>query len=265
MSRAHVHTTYYTIARLKLLRDWTIKGFSCCSIRIALEHIQRLLAAFEGRAGDIGLAAGASEWLAIRDAVKGLLRPSSRFEGKGRAKERRTHQKKRLLPPRSTQQAVLCAVTALGGNATNKQVRAYLSSNPSAFGGADPSMLGHSIENIRLSKYCELCGKNQAGEDVFRPAAAACPRGVRRDKKGFRAQMQCGVVDATCMGPNRTSSHAASRDYEELRQWRATMEPEALLQRVRAWDDAYVIKARLGARKREGGKECYINFFGWHD
>ncbi|CAE7472483.1 unnamed protein product [Symbiodinium pilosum] len=138
------------------------------------------------------------------------------------------------------------ALTALGGKGTHKQVRDYLRNNPELFEGTTSSNRERCIEVIRLSNYCEPCGKNEDGELTWGVPSGTIPRGVRRKKKGFAGFMQ--TPEATLSGPVRSCPKAAGEDYNLLSHWRKTLESKALMERVSAWEGAKVLKGYKGTK-----------------
>ena len=225
------------------MRGWKAQGFGSSSIRIALEHLQRQLSRFTGKDGDLGLAAAASDWLAIQEAVNELLQLPAKVRGAADIDRRRTAKPKRRFPVGSAKKAVLQAMTALGKPSTTTEVRAYLRRNSELLEGANPSDLEHNLGNIRLARFCVPQGKNEEGEVIFRLRETACPFGVRMLKANtYSARMH--FAQHHFSGPRRTCEKAASKDVQKLQRWKKTINLEALLKRVREWPGARVIPER---------------------
>ena len=114
---------------------------------MVLAYVQRQLSAFEGRIGDLRLAAAGLQWLAIQKAVKDLLELSSSEQSANDAK----HKKRRhMLPHNTAKPAVLRVLSSLGGSGTHKQVRAYLRRHPEMLQGADAANLERILNGIRF-------------------------------------------------------------------------------------------------------------------
>ena len=247
-SAAEVSTRLQQRARallLWLLRDWQAKGFDCQAIHAVLEHVKWQVSTFETKVGEIRLAAASSVWSAIRDVIKDLQNPSCMYDPAAQQAEHR-----KLSIQAGIKNAVVKAVSALGGTATNKQVRAYLRKHVSCFEkGVDDGTLARSIQNIRLARYLDSQGKDLKGEDLFTVVDKPVPRGVRRHTHGYTARMDMKRIDARCVGPFRCTAEDASRDYQKMQQWRASMTEEAVACHVRNW---------TGARVLSACRKCYV-------
>ena len=137
----------WTPLRLQLLLDWKAKGFDCGTIRMVLAYVQRQLSAFEGRIGDLSLAAAGLQWLAIQKAVQDLLQPCSSQQSASDTKQKK---RRHMLPHNTAKPAALRALSFLGGSGTHKQVRAYLRRHPEMLQGADAANLERILKSIRF-------------------------------------------------------------------------------------------------------------------
>ena len=200
--------------------------------------------------GDLHLAAAAQSWLSIREIVNDLLQsPCEQDPPNSQSRECRG-QKATSVVAHGTKTVVMKAIKALGSKATQNEVRKFLRNNPSMYEDADATNLERAMRRPRLSEHCVPKGRNQRGEEVFVLPDDPCPKGVKRQKKGFTARMNITGVKSCCIGPLRTKAEAAQKDYEKLRKWRASMTGEALIIRVRAWGGARVTKWCAGKRQK---------------
>ena len=205
--------------------------------------------------GSLRLAAAADAWLNIQLAIEDLLQASAtepKPEGAKRKQDAEPEAAKR--GHNNAKQAVMKAMTALGGTGTRKQVMAYLQRHPEIYAGADASTMERSIRGISLVAYCERHGKNERGEDTFCLAASPCPTGVRRMQHGFVGRMQ--IKGIKCSGPLRRCANAAKKDFQKLLKWRGSMTPAEVIQCVRGWDGARVTKSTRVASRENGHRPC---------
>ena len=227
---------------LEALKAWRANGFDCGGIRYILEHVQQQIQGFQDKAGHLKLAASAASWLAIRKALSNLW-PWPSEDGPVEV------QRRRLAPPprallggkSSKKEALMQAMAALGGTATQKELQEYLRRTPRALGDADAGTVERSIRCFRASEYFELRSKDATGQNVY-GFAEPCPKGVRRHKLGFTARMHLVRIGCCCVGPLRSNVADARADYALLQEWRATMSGVKLLSKVRSWADAHVTR-----------------------
>ncbi|CAE7729483.1 unnamed protein product [Symbiodinium sp. KB8] len=233
---------------LKVLRAWRTNHFDCASIRHILEHVERQIGCFEEQASELRLAASATAWLAIQKEVGRLLEGADALDGLPARRRQLTRPATNWVAKGAKKAAMLTAMKALGGRATYQQLLGYVRQNLHVFGETDPSTIERSLRSFRASAYFELHGK-EGGEDVF-GLAGPCPRGIRRQKRGFTARLHIRSNDCCCIGPLRSSVEEASADYRQLQEWRADMSPEALFQCIRSWHGAHVVSSKHKPRDR---------------
>ena len=225
---------------LKVLRAWRTNHFDCGSIRHLLEHVKRQIGCFEEKASQLCFAAAATTWLAIQREVELLLESVDEFDGLPVRRRQPRRTESNWVGNGVKKTAMLTAMQELGGRATYKQLLEHVRGNPHVFGNADQSTIERSLRSFRAPAYFEVRGKEN-GEEIF-GLAEPCPKGVRRQTRGFTARMNVGV--SCCVGPLRSSAEQASRDYHQLQEWRSDMSSEALFQRIRNWQGAYVVSSK---------------------
>ncbi|CAE7748108.1 unnamed protein product [Symbiodinium sp. CCMP2456] len=233
---------------LKVLRAWRTHHFDCSSIRHILEHVERQIRCFEEKASELRLAASATAWLAIQKEVGRLLQGADALDGLQVRRRQLTRPATNWVAKGAKKAAMLTAMKALGCRATYQQLLGYVRQNLHVFGETDPSTIERSLRSFRASAYFELRGKED-GDDVF-GLAEPCPRGIRRQKRGFTARLHIRSNACCCIGPLRSSVEEASADYRRLQEWRADMSPEALFQCIRSWQGAHVVSSKHKPRDR---------------
>ncbi|CAE7792946.1 unnamed protein product [Symbiodinium sp. CCMP2592] len=225
---------------LKVLRAWRTNQFDCGSIRHLLEHVKRQIQCFEEKANQLCFAAAATAWLAIQREVQLLLQSADEFDGLPVRRRKPRCTESNWVGNGVKKTAMLTAMQELGGRATYRQLLEHVRRNPHVFGNADHGTIERSLKSFRAPAYFQVRGKEN-GEDVF-GLAAPCPKGVRRQTRGFTARMNVGT--SCCVGPLRSTAEQASRDYHQLQEWRSEMTSEALFQHLRNWQGAYVVSSK---------------------
>ena len=245
---------------LEALKAWRANGFDCGGICYILEHVQQQIQGFQDKAGHLKLAASAAAWLAIQQQLSYLLQDAlDEVEGVAVKRRRLTRPTNNFVARGAKKDAMLTAMAALGGQATNEQLIRYVRGNPQVF-EQDGGVVERSLKSFRASAYFQRQGQKD-GEDLF-GFADPCPTGVRRQKHGFTARMQIRSSACCIVGPLRSTVEDACRDYQQLKEWRANMSPEALIQRMRGWQDAHVVSSRQQP-SLEREKQCCFGDWGW--
>ncbi|CAE7920388.1 unnamed protein product, partial [Symbiodinium necroappetens] len=187
---------------------------------------------FEAQRGDLPGAASASVWLAIRQVVGELQRIEDSIVEEVQASE----------SIRINRQAVMEDVmVALGGQATLKQLVAYVEQHPEDV--EESEVLAKRLRRSGGSDFFAFKGKTRDGQAIY--GLGECrPKGVRRQRRGFAARTHVTELACECLGPSRQHAEEASRDYARLQAWKATLSPTALLERVRRWKGARITSAK---------------------
>lgn len=225
---------------LKALRAWRSQGFDPKLIQEELRYLQKLFDDFEAKRGDLPGAASASVWLAIRQVVGELQMIEDSIVEEVQAPE----------SIRINRQAVMEDVmVALGGQATLKQLVAYVEQHPEDV--EESEVLARRLRRSGGSDFFAFKGKTKDGQAIY--GLGECrPKGVRRQCRGFAARTHVTELGCECLGPSRQHAEEASRDYARLQAWKATLSPTALLERVRRWKGARITSAkRLDGRDRK--------------
>ena len=233
---------------LKVLRAWRANRFDCASIRHILEHVERQIRCFEEKASELRLAASATAWLAIQREVGRLLEGADVLDGLPVRRRQLARPATNWVAKGAKKTAMLTAMKELGGRATYQQLLGYVRQNLHLFGETDPSTVERSLRSFRASAYFELRGQ-EGCEDVF-GLAKPCPRGIRRQKRGFTARLHIRSNACCCIGPLRSSVEEATADYRQLQEWRSDKSPEALFQCIRSWHGAHVVSSKHKPRLR---------------
>ena len=232
---------------LKALRAWQSMGFHCCDIEAVLSLIEKQISEFERKVGQIESAANGSVWLDIKQVVEELQQTPTEAP-LPETRDLRSGAGQGGAPQGARRAALEKAMTALGGQASLKQLLRHMRKNPDEFQDVDLQVLKGRLQRSGAPEYFQLQGKDSAGDDIF-IFAQPCPKGVRRLRRGFAARISVNDLSCKCVGPTRLSAEEAHRDFKTLQRWRAALSRTALLQRVRAWEGTRVISSRTRARR----------------
>ncbi|CAE7469988.1 unnamed protein product, partial [Symbiodinium sp. CCMP2456] len=187
---------------LKVLRAWRTSQFDCGCIRHLLEHVKRQIGCFEEKSSQLYFAAAATTWLAIQREVELLLESVDESDGLPVRQRQPRRSESNWVGNGVKKTAMLTAMQELGGRATYKELLEHVRRNPHVFGNADQGTIERSLRSFRAPAYFEVRGKEN-GEDIF-GLADPCPKGVRRQTRGFTARMNVGV--SCCVGAYVVSS-----------------------------------------------------------
>lgn len=230
-------------------------------IDLMLEHVRCLIRKYEMRAGPIAGANAGRQWGLLLDALESpetdvkegnrWLRKRGRAEIDGQTSEPSRSDgrvKKRKVPCGVMRKVILEALRALGGEATQAEIRARISESPTLLGQVENNP--NWKRSVIPHQYAVYINQQRNGLPIFKLEETDLPKGIVRRKLGYRSevvlrsQMSSGGtrVRWRLNGPLRSSSGDAQADQVQLKHWKTTLDLGTIVKRVNDWEGASAVQ-----------------------